>query len=539
MCLSVLGSLSTIAIGYAIGEGIAIAWWRSALRGASVKELHSSWAFGASVIAIFTEYKLFNAIALASLMAKLSIVDSVLFQRATTTYMDISWQPKLAQIQIWAEDYFPVTGVMGFDNDTEFESNHGFASTLFNWRTNGPLPDSETIKGCDGVGCEFALSGPGFAFDCESSNIVDSFLKSAPGDSNSSAFTLFSADLSMQYPDELKNYSRLGLRMLYPPMSDNPESDITTCPTNFTLLQCELRPALVNYSVWYIQSSNVEESRLAKVLNAERDRPTEMTKEELRFPVSLSDSKLSIGAFCGSIAANVAGDEASSNEVGKCWSYEPGNRQSFGIEVIENRDIHETWVPGANASLLGIYHALRSRIDSELVVSYRDPRWYGSTSGTLASTYVAKTTDGSCNYYSSDALTYTVQDINSFMLWLATNRDAYGADLSDPKNYNTTGDQYFRDVYHWTNYNFAIAAIVCTVAVIICILPAYWGFWQLGRDVTLGPMEIAYAFQGPAFAWVRDTNGHVDTLVKAVGDTRVKYAEINDGTGPKLAFKMA
>lgn len=60
---------------------------------------------------------------------------------------------------------------------------------------------------------------------------------------------------------------------------------------------------------------------------------------------------------------------------------------------------------------------------------------------------------------------------------------------------------------------------------------------QLGRSVTLGPLEIAYAFQGPAFAGVTDTNGHVSDLVKAVGDTRIKYAEVVDEGGSKLAFK--
>ena len=119
ICLSILSSLSSIAITYAIGEGIAIAWWRCAMRGASVRELHSTWAFGASTKAIFTNLKFFNAVALASLMAKFSLIDGVLFQRATSTYMWIDWDNTLpVPIEAFTQESFPVTAVMGFQNDT-------------------------------------------------------------------------------------------------------------------------------------------------------------------------------------------------------------------------------------------------------------------------------------------------------------------------------------------------------------------------------------------------------------------------------------
>ena len=110
------------------------------------------------------------------------------------------------------------------------------------------------------------------------------------------------------------------------------------------------------------------------------------------------------------------------------------------------------------------------------------------------------------------------------------------------KSYNlpsTPAKQYFKDVYYSTNMVFMGIALGLTGVVILCILPSYWGFWQLGRDVTLGPLEIAYAFQGPAFATVTDVDGRADQVVKRIGRTKVQYGEIEDEHGRRLAFRMS
>lgn len=43
-----LNNLANIMFGIAIGNGIAIAWWRKTLQGATIQELHRSWSFSSS-----------------------------------------------------------------------------------------------------------------------------------------------------------------------------------------------------------------------------------------------------------------------------------------------------------------------------------------------------------------------------------------------------------------------------------------------------------------------------------------------------------
>jgi hypothetical protein len=92
------------------GNGIAIAWWRQALKGASIQDLHTSWSFSSSLKSIATSLKYFNVIALASLTAKLTIVDNMLMQRATTTTNAQDAPVQIHNISMYTNDTIPFTG---------------------------------------------------------------------------------------------------------------------------------------------------------------------------------------------------------------------------------------------------------------------------------------------------------------------------------------------------------------------------------------------------------------------------------------------
>lgn len=61
-----------------ISQGLAIAWWRKALRGASLGTLHRNHAYSYSFLSIITAGKHFNIVALAALMTKFAVIDSTL-----------------------------------------------------------------------------------------------------------------------------------------------------------------------------------------------------------------------------------------------------------------------------------------------------------------------------------------------------------------------------------------------------------------------------------------------------------------------------
>ncbi|KAH6683387.1 hypothetical protein B0J14DRAFT_146313 [Halenospora varia] len=60
------------------------------------------------------------------------------------------------------------------------------------------------------------------------------------------------------------------------------------------------------------------------------------------------------------------------------------------------------------------------------------------------------------------------------------------------------------------------ASLAVTYAIVIFILPTFYGFWTLARKTTLGPFETARAFHAPV---VSDALKHLDTpaLLKKVG----------------------
>lgn len=72
------------------------------------------------------------------------------------------------------------------------------------------------------------------------------------------------------------------------------------------------------------------------------------------------------------------------------------------------------------------------------------------------------------------------------------------------------------------------AALATMVFCIASVLPSYWGFWQLGRKVTLGPIEIASALGAPVLQQPHTQAGGVDILLKEVGGRAVRYGEVDE-----------
>ena len=72
--VNILNSVANLCFGIAITNGIAIAWWRKTLAGATIKQLDRSWKFSSSIKDVVLGAKYFNFIALAALAAKVTIL---------------------------------------------------------------------------------------------------------------------------------------------------------------------------------------------------------------------------------------------------------------------------------------------------------------------------------------------------------------------------------------------------------------------------------------------------------------------------------
>ncbi len=82
-----------------------------------------------------------------------------------------------------------------------------------------------------------------------------------------------------------------------------------------------------------------------------------------------------------------------------------------------------------------------------------------------------------------------------------------------------------RNIYR-TNWRYVGAAVAASLLGVASVLPLYYGWWQLGRAVSLNPLELAQAFRAPLLAGAAPSNATRADLARASGALRVRYAVV-------------
>lgn len=73
-----------------------------------------------------------------------------------------------------------------------------------------------------------------------------------------------------------------------------------------------------------------------------------------------------------------------------------------------------------------------------------------------------------------------------------------------------------------TDYKYLAISLVVMLLALLGVVFQLWGFWRLGRQVTMSPLEIAKAFKAPVMQQVNHISA-VDGILKEVGKKKVKY----------------
>lgn len=81
-------------------------------------------------------------------------------------------------------------------------------------------------------------------------------------------------------------------------------------------------------------------------------------------------------------------------------------------------------------------------------------------------------------------------------------------------------------VYRTNNMYMGAAAAVSIVS-LFAVAATFWGWWELGRDMTLSPLEIAKAFDSPLLKQA-GSNVPAGHMSKSVLATRIRYGECVD-----------
>ncbi|KAF2103501.1 hypothetical protein NA57DRAFT_72475 [Rhizodiscina lignyota] len=493
--LSISNSVANICFSIAIGNGVAIAWWRQTLKPTTIEQLQRSWAFSTSLKQIAFAGKYFNVIALAALTTKLLIIDAVLMQKATSTYLDTD-PPVPIALKGFANATFPRTG-----------GGSGTLSTslildLQMWYQRGGFYyNGDWFSGCNSTKddgsdytCILNVPGAGFEFDCSEavSNKIDygKTLKSG------STANLFHIGFEEVYANANQSYSYINMDVSFT-RADNTAS----CPGTLLQQTCKLRPATIGYPVTIDGGAN-------------------------QIMLGIDEH------------AYIFYDEPIFT------SYNRSIKQQDGYTVLGYQDVHETNNTNAveDSRLGGIVQAMNQFLAGDAnmtrILDKHNSTKYEIQQTGMAQLYLteAMADERDCGYWyldpmftdSPDSIPDLVNQINQIMFLIATDGSLEDPDDQDKKNNMPdafNGTAYIDNVHYATNYAYMWGGFVSTMVCILCVLPVYWGFWQLGRPVTLGPFEIAAAFRSPMVTG----GGTVEEVIKKRGDQKVQFGHIVSG----------
>lgn len=93
----------------------------------------------------------------------------------------------------------------------------------------------------------------------------------------------------------------------------------------------------------------------------------------------------------------------------------------------------------------------------------------------------------------------------------------------------TVDVQMSTNVYE-TEYIFLVIAAAITLLAMAFVSATFYGYWELGRNVSMSPLEIARAFNAPLLA-MEDSNSDIKGLVNSIGHKPVRYGVIAQRTG--------
>lgn len=526
--LAITNTFFNIALAIAIANGVAIAWWRRALRGATVAELHRSWAFSNNVLDLLTAGKYFNLIALAALTAKLALADNILLQRATGTGPGIFTQefdnirlPIVAQLpENYAGTFNPESDSVvlsgNFSQDLWTNMEGGSGTIQFNsiWNDDGHFETN-----CRGT-CIGFVRGFGFKVNCTRTETIESFMNhtSMSNTTSLSELPLFKVRAQgLSAGEEITPPGQRNISFPYDVIALTLERTNTwaapgfddwrqanACEVEERHRMCFLQPAVLNYP---IQITNVTNNELAVG------------------GVSLIDNP------------NMSSD----NESDYYYGYRKiQNGQIQGIDVVEPLTENQT------SNVYAIALAMNDLYESDSVFKYSPETGYTtSDSGNLAALWLAsqnlRRPSSSCVIDIPDPLNFLMTQLNQLTLRMSIS----GAIET---RYNETAEHIYYvpiqsrvvtfstnstidTIWYTSNYAYMGPAVGIMVLCILGVLPIYYGFWELGRKVTLGPVEIASAFQAPILEHPAAAGrGEVDEVLRQVGSRRLRYGEV-EGTG--------
>ena len=509
--LNIANQVQNLGLITLIAQGLAIAWWRKALKGSSLGTLHRNHAYSYSFYSILTSGKHFNMIALAALMAKFAVIDSTLFQKATRTRITQQHNYANQTVTGWIEPKWEahsggIPGELGSIKtvDAKWASViEAYVGKIANGKVHDNLNNKASFFNCPfRQECSGLVRGAGFAYNCTilTSDVDYGLQRQSQKGGVSTSYPLWNISFTPSWATATKPYASITLDMLYVDSHNGNQSG--SCPGTLTKRSCEIRPAVVEYPVVVMTPS---EEELAGGNIVTHVKFFDATKVPLNAPL----------------------DEM---------------RQIDELKVIEYQDLNEHF---NETSTVGAMHYIFNNLHSSSANLTYDKSWDVMARGASAQTTFFADSDkedaNRCWYDidkpgKDDPTVELLRKINTLSFVAALYHQ--GAPKTNDTLRAAAGMSSQRFVAsitgiveeYQTDFRYVAGALVATLVTVLCVLPVYWGFWQLGRKVTLGPLEITNAFGAPITRpdQTRGYHGDFDQVLEDIKHRRVQYGQIVD-----------
>ncbi|KAK4612916.1 hypothetical protein CLAFUR0_13216 [Fulvia fulva] len=185
---------------------------------------------------------------------------------------------------------------------------------------------------------------------------------------------------------------------------------------------------------------------------------------------------------------------------------------------------------GLPSPLGGYAYALSSRLNSATRLSFAGAAGYTvSSDGSLAAQFadlddVTDYTSGMCYTKFTDPTEYLFERARDLMFRAAI---AQG-NATTLQEMQQTSEVRTVTVYR-SHFEYLAGAVALTFLAMIIVMCTFNGFWLLGRNVTMSPIETAKAFNAPLLAQ-EHPNAEVTELVRGAGNKPVRYGEVMDSS---------
>ncbi|KAK4667387.1 hypothetical protein QC763_308770 [Podospora pseudopauciseta] len=496
--LAIFSTVANALIQVALVRGAAITWWYLAMRPARqsfVQDIHWRWAAAGGIVDAVESIlrRGLSKTAVACSFATIVAINAPLLQRAVGVRTREDFRAGVQIGPVYAAPRLPQGfGAVALGRYKELSPAKNFSEVMGEYFSRSPMmiqSDRVNITG------EYTteITAVGYRFDCTAENTTR-----LPSYSE--------VDEGYQY------YTGLGANVFVssPVYSEKPK-DLWNAKFVATLLKNLLREVDTRKdgrqffydAVWKPEQGCIDATHGIEV----RSRNCDIYPAVVKYPITISNNTIKLRP-----------------------SPSPLNDELVSLETFDEamEDTNRASSTHGGLALL-LNHRFSANYTIRPVTPMQDNhRWDALSEGYFAYEMAATAADEvNCNRRFKDPGPIIYEAVRELAL-----RSALRAvNTSDPEHkLMLEGEQTETVAVFVANMAFLYGAVAVTVLATVAVMPLYYGFWKLGREVSMSPLEVAKAFRAVQLEGVA-SNAEIGGLLKGVGGRPIRYGvvEVEEG----------